>query len=162
MIAEAPFFFSVAALSASLAGLAGLVAGLRRGSDIPAHDLFRLRQIVEFAFANVLLALVVIPLAAWLGSVGDAVSIAAALSLAYLAVIMFLLGRRVRRLHLPRSRAWYTAAIGINVLAIVAAVATIAAGSVPAFEALMITLLARPMIAFLLVLQSFEGSSGAG
>lgn len=53
MIPEAPFFFSIAALSGSLAGLAGLVAGLRRGSDMPGHDLFRLREIVEFSFANV-------------------------------------------------------------------------------------------------------------
>ena len=162
VIAEAPFFFSIAALSASLAGLAGLVAGLRRGSDIPARDLFRLRQIVEFAFANVLLALVVIPLTAWLGSIADAVRIAAALSLAYLAAIMVLLARRVRRLHLPRSHAWYVAAVGINLVAIAAALATIASGSQPAFETLMITLLARPMIAFLLVLQSFETPPGAG
>ena len=61
MIPEAPFFFSIAALSGSLAGLAGLVAGLRRGSDMPGHDLFRLREIVEFSFANVLLAISTIP-----------------------------------------------------------------------------------------------------
>jgi hypothetical protein len=42
--ADTPFLFSVAALSVSLAGFAGLVATFRRGSDPRAIDIFRLRQ----------------------------------------------------------------------------------------------------------------------
>jgi hypothetical protein len=44
VIPEAPFLFSIAMLSASLAGLAGLVAGLRRRSDVRPIDPFRLRE----------------------------------------------------------------------------------------------------------------------
>ena len=77
MIPEAPFLFSIAAVSASLAGLAGLVAGLRRGADFRPMDLFRLREIVEFAFANVLLALSTIPAALILGDTSSALRVVA-------------------------------------------------------------------------------------
>ena len=159
MIPEAPFLFSIAALSASQAGLAGLVAGIRRGADLSADDLFRLKEIVEFAFSNVLLALAVIPLSAWLTSVEQAVRIVAALALAYLVGVILFLRRRQLRLGVLRTRAWYLAAGGINLLGVLAAATTIATGSVPAFEGLLLALLARPMIVFLLVLQSFEPRS---
>ena len=55
MIPEAPFLFSIAGLSPSLAGLPGLVAVLRRGADLRPMDAFWLREIVEFAFANIAL-----------------------------------------------------------------------------------------------------------
>ena len=55
MIPEAPFLFSIAGLSPSLAGLPGLVAVLRRGADLRPMDAFWLREIVEFAFANIVL-----------------------------------------------------------------------------------------------------------
>lgn len=49
VITELPFLLSIAALSLSLAGLAGLVAGLRRSDGPRPIDRFRLREIVEFA-----------------------------------------------------------------------------------------------------------------
>ena len=55
VIPEAPFLFSIAGMSASLAGLPGLVAALRRGDDLLPMDAFWLREIVEFAFANIVL-----------------------------------------------------------------------------------------------------------
>jgi hypothetical protein len=154
--AEAEFFFSIAALSASLAGLAGLVAGLRRGPDMPREDLFRLREIVEFCFANVLITISTIPLAAALGAVTEAMRTAAVIALFYLAGIIALLRRRQRRFGVQLSRAWYSVVIVLNLSAVLAALTTVATGSVASFEALLVILLARPMVAFVLVLQSFE------
>jgi hypothetical protein len=156
VIAEAPFFFSIAALSASLAGLAGLVAGLRRGSDMPGHDLFRLREIVEFSFANVLLAVSTIPLAVALDSLSDAVRVGAVAAVVYLIAVIAILRMRQQRLAVAPGRVWYAAVALLNAVALVAACITIATGGVPAYEALLVILLARPMLAFLLVLQSFE------
>ena len=84
MIAEAPFLFSIATLSTALSGLAGLVAALRRGEGLRPLDLYRLRQIVEFAFANALFAVSLVPLAAFTGQLETAVRIAATAAMIYL------------------------------------------------------------------------------
>lgn len=156
MIAEAPFFFSIAALSASLAGLAGLVAGLRRGTDMPREDLFRLREIVEFCFANVLIAISTIPLAVALGTVKEAVRVGAVVALLYLAAAIALLWRRQKRFGVRPSWGWYSAVIALNLVVVLAGLTTVALGTIASFEATLVVLLARPMVAFLLVLQSFE------
>jgi hypothetical protein len=156
VIPEAPFLFSIAGLSASLAGLAGLVAGLRRGADVPRDDLFRLREIVEFSFANVLLAVSTVPLALALGSINDAVRVGAGAAIVYLVAVIVLLRLRQQRLGVLPSRIWYLSVLALNGLAIAVALATIANGTVASYEALLVMLLARPMLAFLLVLQSFE------
>jgi hypothetical protein len=156
VISEAPFLFAVAGLSASLAGLAGLVAGLRRGADFRSLDVYRLREIVEFAFANALLCLSTIPVAAALGSTSDAVRAVAAAALAYTIVHVAVLVRRSRRLDLARSRAWVTIALSVDIGTAVVVTVCVASGSIAAFEALLLILLVRPMAAFLLVLESFE------
>lgn len=148
--------FSIAGISASLAGLAGLVAGLRRGSDVRPMDLFRLREIVEFAFANVLLALSTIPIALATGSDGDGFRIVAVGAMAYLLVHIGVLFERSRRNALSTSRGWVVGAVAVNIVALVLGIATVATGSLAAFEGLLLALLARPMLAFLLVLASFE------
>jgi hypothetical protein len=70
MIPEGPFLSAVGAVNLSLAGLAGLVATLRRDSsgEFSALDRFRLREIVEFSFANALFALALVPMSGTLGS----------------------------------------------------------------------------------------------
>ena len=156
MIPEAPFLFSIAALSASLAGLAGLVAGLRRGADVRPIDLFRLREIVEFAFANVLLAIGVVPLTLALADGALAVRVAAAIGISYGVVTVIVLARRSRLSNLAWTRGWTAAAIVINLAAAVAGVYVLASGSISAYLAFLVALLARPMVAFLLVLASFE------
>lgn len=162
MIPEAPFLFSIAGISASLAGLGGLVAGLRRGSDLRPMDLFRLREIVEFAFGNVLLALSTIPMVLIVGDTSTALRIEALIALAYGIVHVVVLYRRGRRYALPGSLAW-TALAGATDLAIIGTVvATVAAGTAAgtlgAYEAMLLVFVARPMLAFLLVLASFETS----
>jgi hypothetical protein len=156
VIPEAPFVFSIAALSASLAGLAGLVAGLRRGVDVRPIDLFRLRQIVEFAFANVLLAVGTIPLTTQFG-VANGVRLAAVAALVYAAGSSLVLLRRMRTARLDWSGGWRSTATGLSAVLLVAAGWAIWSGSVVAWQSLLIVLLARPMLAFLLVLASFDG-----
>jgi hypothetical protein len=155
VIAEAPFMFSIAGLSASLAGLAGLVAGLRRGADIRPIDLFRLRQIVEFAFANVLLALATLPLATQFG-LADGVRLAAFGAVAYASASSAILLRRMRIAGLDWSGAWRTTVSALSLTLLVTAGWAIWSGSIVAWQVVLIGLLARPMLAFLFVLASFE------
>lgn len=160
MIPEAPFLFAIVALSASLAGLAGLVAGLRRGADMRPIDGFRLREIVEFAFSNILLCASVIPLTQLLpGGLQDAVRVAALFALVYVLGTTFVLLRRMRREGIAWTPGWRVSA-GVLVAAIaIGSIAVMLSGSIIAFEALLVFLLARPMLVFVLVLGSFEGST---
>jgi hypothetical protein len=156
VIPEAPFLFAIAGLSASLAGLAGLVAGLRRGADLRPMDAFRLREIVEFAFANILFAVGIVPLTLVLGDPASAVRIAAVLVLAYAIATTVVLVRRTRRESIDFTRGWSILASALNLSVLVAVVAVLWTGSIVAYEATLVVLLARPMAAFLLVLASFE------
>jgi hypothetical protein len=162
VIAEAPFLFSIAGLSASLAGLAGLVAALRRTEGLHGRDLFRLREIVEFSFANVLMGVGVVPLALALGSTTSAVRIAAVAAVAYLIVGIAFLIRRQRRLGIPPAFAWYVTAGAVNLVVLATGAAAIVFGAVTAYEGLLVGMLARPMLAFLLVLASFDDVSPGG
>jgi hypothetical protein len=155
MIPEGPFLFSVAALSASLAGLAGLVAGLRRGNEIRPIDLFRLRQIVEFAFANVLLSLAALPLAVQLGTAAG-VRLVALAALAYASINSIVLLRRIRVAGLDWSGLWRASVTALSVMLLAAGGLAVWSGSMVALQVLLLCLLARPMLAFLFVLASFE------
>jgi len=153
---EAPFFISIAGLSASLAGLAGLVAALRRGEGLDAADRYRLRQIVEFAFANITFAVLIFPLSSLLGSLGSAIQLLAATIALYLVINALLLVRRARTHGIPLSRAWVWSVALLNLGALALAAYTVATASVGAYAGLLVILLVRPMFAFLFVLASFE------
>jgi hypothetical protein len=155
VIPEAPFLFSIAGLSASLAGLAGLVAALRRSDGVHGEDLFRLREIVEFSFANVLLAVGVVPVALAVGSTSDAVRAAGLVAVGYLVLTTLVLIRRQRRAGIASALWWYIPAAVIDLAIIAAGLIAFTTGAVPAYEAMLVGLLARPMVAFLLVLESF-------
>jgi hypothetical protein len=155
MIAEAGFLFAVAAVSMSLASLAGLVVAFRRSGAWALYDLYRLRQIVEFGFANVLLALALIPLVGIVGSVEGAVRVVAAIALAYFIGHMFVMLRRWRAIE--PSEGVPTVVVALDFLVIVLMTTTIVLGAVTAWESVLILLIARPMIAFLLVLATLRG-----
>lgn len=146
--------FSIAGLSASFAALAGLVAGLRRGQGLSAIELYRLREIVEAAFVNVLSALAIIPMETIAG-LEAAIRVAGAVTLVYLVGHGLLLERRRRQARIATigSRLGVILVIGLPALGMAAAAA--ATGAVWALEILLLLLLARPMAAFLLVLSSF-------
>jgi len=163
-VPPAPFLYSIAGLSASLAGLAGLVAALTRGPGSLPEDTFRLRQIVEYSFANVLFAISVFPIALMIGDDSLAIRDLSVLVAAYVIAVAVFIGRRGRRYGIPFegwTRRIVVAAFGIT---LVTAAATAVTGSVALFELLLILLLARPMIVFAQVLASFEerGRSPAG
>ena len=156
MIPEAPFFFVLGTLSLSLAGLAGLVAALRRGEAMRSLDMYRLREIVEFAFANALLAISTVPLAVALGDREQAVRIVALVAVVYLVAVALLLGRRLRRSGIKLLVPWIMVASTLDTVAVIAALIALGTGSIPALEMTLIVFLARPMTAFLFVLESFE------
>lgn len=156
MISEAPFLLSIAGLSASLAGLAGLVAGLRRGTDVRPIDLFRLRQIVEFSFSNVLLSIGVIPLASLTSGLDGAIRVVAVLGVLYVTISSLVLRERMHHAGIAWTRNWQVAASTLNLIAIAAAVAAFITVTFASIAFMLMALLARPMLAFLLVLSSFE------
>jgi hypothetical protein len=151
VIAEAPFFFSAAAIGMSLASLAGLVVAFRRGEAWVTHDLYRLRQIVEFGFAAALLALFVIPLTATAGD-GAAGRIAASTAFAYLIGSFLVLTRRRHVAAVPIS----ATVILVDGIAVAIATAAVIAGDLRAYEWTLLALLARPMVAFLLFLSTLQ------
>jgi hypothetical protein len=154
--ADTPFLLSIAGLSASLAGLAGLVAALRRGEGLSVGDRFRLHEIVEFCFANILLAVALFPLISLTGSPEASLRVGGAVAFAYLLATAAILTQRARRLRIPLSRNWVAVVLPLNVAALVAAAAAALTGSVGPYEALLVIMLARPMVAFLFVMSAFE------
>jgi hypothetical protein len=155
VIGEAGFFFAIAAVSMSLASLAGLVVAFRRSGAWAAYDLYRLRQIVEFGFANVLLALGLIPLAAIVGDVESAVRLIASVAMVVFVSHVIVLVRR-RNQTSPSVRLPF-AVVLVDVAAVTLTAAAVILGTVPAWESALLGLLARPMLAFLLVLATLRG-----
>ena len=149
---QAAFLFSVAGIGMTLAGFSGLVAAFRRGGVWEPIDAFRLRQIPEMALATTLLALITGPLADSIGSATVAIRIAAGLGLAFtlghVAVLLF----RTRKHQIKLQREALIVATLIDLAIIGAAAVCIVGGTAVAYEWLLILLLARPMLAFTLVL----------
>jgi hypothetical protein len=152
VIAEAPYLFSVAGLSVSLAGFAGLVAAFRQGAGPRPIDIFRLRQIAEFGFANAILSLLPIPLAASAGDPATAFRLASGAVLVYVLVYMLVLLRAGRGLGLPYRTDPLPLVIALNVGIVSAAAFGAATSATAAFEWALLLLLVRPMLAFVLVL----------
>jgi hypothetical protein len=156
VLPEAPFLFSIAGLSASFAGLAGLVMALRRGGDVRPIDTFRLRQMVEFSFTNIIVAVGLVALGTLLGSSGATARCGAGLIVIYTVVAMVLLRVRTRRVDLHWGGLWAVLALGVSVASLAVAAIVLATDSIGAFELLLVLMLSRPMLPFLLVLQSWE------
>jgi hypothetical protein len=159
VIPEAPFVFSIAGLSASFAALAGLVAGLRRGQSLNAVELYQLREIVETAFVNILLALAIIPLATMAG-LEAAIRVTGVVTFVYLIGHGLLLERRRRQTGIATDRSRLIMILAIGVPAVVMAAVVATTGALWALEIMLLLLLARPMAGFLLVLSTFGTRSG--
>jgi hypothetical protein len=154
------FLFSVVAVSMSVASLAGLVIAFRRTGVWAAHDLFRLRQIVEWGFANVLLALLGFPLANALGSEATALRAIGVIALAYITVNLLALARRRSQ---TRGLIRITPLIvALDVALVMLATATFILGSMAAWELTLIGLVTRPMLAFVFVLTTLGREGDAG
>src|SRR5712664_2556917 len=98
MIPEATFFFSIAAVSVTLAGFSGLVAAFRRGDQLRAVEVFHLRGIAETGLANALIALMTIPVATIAGDLRAATPVMGVVVLAYVLVQIAVFALRGRRM----------------------------------------------------------------
>ena len=156
MIPEAPYLFSVAALSVTLAGFAGLVSAFRRGSELMPIDIYRLRQIAEFGLGNALIALLTIPLSTTTGDLTLTLRICGALGVLFIFGGVALLLRRQKRLSLRGQAGLTPIIIVIDLANIAAGVATVVVGSIGLFEWQLLFLLSRPMLAFTFVLASLR------
>lgn len=152
MISEPGFLFSIAGVSMTLASLAGLVVAFRRTGTWRAHDLYRLRQIVEWGFSNTLMSLAGFPLASAYGSEALALRTVATIALAFTVANFFVLEWRRRA---ARSFIRLTAPIVMIDLALLASeVTTLALGTMAAWEFTLVLLVMRPMGAFIYVIAS--------
>src|SRR6266851_6416131 len=157
MIPEASYFFSVAAVSVTLAGFSGLVAAFRRGDRLRAVEVFHLRGIAETGLANALIALLTIPVATLAGDLRTAIPVMAAVVVAYVLAQIAVFGLRGRRMSVHAGVAQAVGAIAIDLVAIALAVVTVVVRASGAYEALLLLLLARPMWDFVRVLRDMAG-----
>jgi len=155
MIPEAGFLFSIAGLSASFLGLAGLVMAFRRGGDMQPVDAFRLRQMVEFSFVNVVVAISIVPLASLLGTSVEAARWVSVGVIAYVVAQNVLFAQRGRRAGIAFRGGWAVLALVVTGLSVGIAAVVIATSTFGWFEVLLVVLLVRPMLPFLLVLNSW-------
>jgi hypothetical protein len=148
-----PFFLTMAGISLSLAGFAGLLASFREPTESwNVVDLWRLRRIVNRSFASVLVALIPIPIFGIIGDEGAAVRIASAV---FAAIVLYDLGMLTpewRRLW-PGDRSLYVAwvvsgSIGLLLLA------NVAFASAGVYELGLVLILLWPAGIFMRVLQS--------
>ena len=157
MIPEATFFFSIAAVSVTLAGFSGLVAAFRRGDQLRAVEVFHLRGIAETGLANALIALTTIPVATIAGDLRAATPVMGVVVLAYVLVQIAVFALRGRRMSVRSGVPQAVGAIAIDVAVIGLAAVTIIVRAVGAYESLLILLLARPMWDFVRVLRDMAG-----
>jgi len=148
------FLYSMTAVSMSVASIAGLVVAFRRTGAWAEHDLYRLRQIVEWGFGNAILALAAFPLVGLVGSETGALRILGLVALAYLFVNLMTLFRR--RAHVRASVPVTPWVITVDIAAIMLTTSVAILGTMTAWELALLALVLRPMIAFLWVLATLR------
>src|ERR1700716_1849895 len=104
-----PFFLTMAGISLSLAGFAGLLASFRQPTQPwTVTDLWRLRRIVNRSFASLFLALAPVPLFGIIGDEAAAIRIASAVFAAIVLADLAMLTPEWRR-RWPDDRGLYVA-----------------------------------------------------
>ena len=141
MAFENACLFSIAGLSVTLAGFSGLVSAFRRGGPWKLTDAFRLRQTSEMGLATAFITLASVPLAE-ITDVATAVRVASGIAFIFTCLHVAFLQLRGRNLW----REFDLVVLSMAAIGIVLA-------TVPAYEAVLVLMLARPMVAFVLVLR---------
>ncbi|HEY3072605.1 MAG TPA: hypothetical protein VGJ46_07280 [Candidatus Limnocylindrales bacterium] len=96
----------------------------------------------------------VIPAATVLGN-GPAAAVIGGACVLYVLVVSLLLRRRQRSVGVELYTQWVTVVVITDVVVIVAGIGAIVGHSVASLQVSLIALLARPMLAFLLVISAF-------
>ena len=149
---QTAFLFSIAGLSVTLSGFSGLVAAFRRGGEWKGIDAYRLRQIPEMGLATALLVLATIPLSETVRSASVAIQLAALVAVVFTFSHGVVLLIRARRQALKLTPGNFAFALVIDVTILALGATAIVVGSPTAFEWLLVSMLARPMLAFVLAL----------
>lgn len=152
MTTDVGFLYSAVAVSMSLSSLAGLVIAFRRTGVWAAHDVFRLRQIVEWGFANVVLALLAFPLSGLLGSETAALRVTGAIALVYVIANLLVLKYRLDHMQAPLGISYTPLIFALDVSLLMLTTSTAIVGTMTAWEITLLLLIARPMLAFVYVL----------
>jgi hypothetical protein len=152
MALQNAYLFSIAGLSVTLAGFSGLVSAFRRGGPWKPTDAFRLRQISEMGLATAFITLASVPFAE-ITDVTTAVRVASVVALIFTcmhAAFLWLRGRTLLRGFDVSAKA---SAVTIDLVLLGMATIGILFATVPAYEGVLVLMLARPMVAFALVLR---------
>ena len=152
MALQNAYLFSIAGLSVTLAGFSGLVSAFRGGRQWKPTDAFRLRQISEMGLATSFITLASIPFAE-ITDVATAVRVASGVAFIFTCMHVAFLLVRGRNLWRGFDLSAKASALTIDLVVLgIAATGTVLA-TVPVYEGVLVLLLARPMVAFVLVLR---------
>jgi hypothetical protein len=152
VIPSTSYLLSVAGLGVSLAGFSGLVAAFRRGATWQRIDAYRLRQIPEMGLAASFLAFVTLPLADTVHDPATVLRIAAGAGLLFSVLHMLALLLRMRRLEIHLSGPRWAVVVIVDLVVVLTGADALGSATVAAYEWLLAVMLARPMLAFVLVL----------
>ena len=157
-MAGQPFFLTMAGISLSLAGFAGLLASFRQPSQPwTVTDLWRLRRIVNRSFISVFMALAPVPLFGIIGNELATLRITSALFAAVLLADLVLVTREWRRLW-PGDRGLYTAWLISGSIALLL-LANVALASGGVYELGLVLTLMWPVSIFMRVLRGMSAAA---
>jgi hypothetical protein len=151
---------AIAGLGVTLAGFSGLVAAFRRSGQWKPLDSYRLLQIPEMGLSTALIALATIPLALTVGSGRAAIQWASGLALIFVIGQVVVLITRARAMGIELPRGGTISAGLVDTATFLVGAYSLALGSLPAFEWLLLLLLARTMLAFVLVMADMPSDDG--
>ncbi len=151
---------AIAGLGVTLAGFSGLVAAFRHSGQWKPLDSYRLVQIPEMGLSTAVIALATIPLAETIGSGRAAIQWASGVALAFTLAHVLVLLVRSRRMGIQLPRWGLAGAVVIDIATLGTAAVSLSLGSLAAYEWLLLLLLARPMLAFVLVMSDMPTEAG--